>query len=98
MTKARVFVTLKPGVLDPQGKAVAGGLESLGYEGIKDVRVGKLIEITFENDVNRERLQEQVEDMCVRLLANPVIEDYSFELLSEDEVAAPAADGPGEDN
>lgn len=98
MTKARVFVTLKPGVLDPQGKAVAGGLESLGYEGIKEVRVGKLIEITFDDDTDPERLREQVDDMCARLLANPVIEEYAFEIISEAEAAAPAADRSGEDS
>lgn len=96
MTKARVFVTLKPGVLDPQGKAVAGGLESLGYAGIKEVRVGKLIEITLD-DTNTERLHEQIDEMCTRLLANPVIEEYSFELISEAEAAAPVADRSGED-
>src|SRR5690625_1402728 len=96
MTKARVFVTLKPGVLDPQGKAVAGGLEDLGYEGIADVRVGKLIEITLE-EADPERLREQIDAMCTRLLANPVIEEYSFELESETEAAAPLADRSGED-
>ncbi len=98
MTKARVFVTLKPGVLDPQGKAVAGGLETLGYQGIKDVRVGKLIEITFEDGTNQERLREQIDDMCARLLANPVIEEYAFELISEAEAAEPAANGSEEDS
>jgi len=97
MTKARVFVTLKPGVLDPQGKAVAGGLESLGYKGIADVRVGKLIEITLD-ETDPERLQEQIDDMCIRLLANPVIEEYSFELESEAGAAASVADRSGEDS
>lgn len=97
MTKARVFVTLKPGVLDPQGKAVAGGLEALGYKGIADVRVGKLIEITLD-ETDPERLQEQIDDMCIRLLANPVIEEYSFELESEAGAAASVADRSGEDS
>jgi phosphoribosylformylglycinamidine synthase len=78
--KARVHVRLKPGVLDPQGKAVAHALASLGFLGIGEVRQGKLFEIALdEGDPGRAR--EEVEEMCKTLLANPVTEDYAIELL-----------------
>lgn len=77
--KARVHITLKPGVLDPQGKAIGHALESLGFSGINGVRQGKLIEIDLaESDPARAR--EAVERMCRSLLANTVIETYSVEL------------------
>jgi phosphoribosylformylglycinamidine synthase subunit PurS len=77
--KARVRVTLKPGVLDPQGKAIGNALASLGFEGIREVRQGKLIEIDLdEADASTARLQ--VAAMCSKLLANPVIEDYAIEI------------------
>lgn len=83
--KAKVFIRLKNGVLDPQGKAVLHGLESLGFGGLEDVRVGKLIEITFASGAetsgeDREKLAGEVKQMCEKLLANTVIEDYSFEI------------------
>ncbi len=73
--KARVFVTLKPGVLDPQGKAIHHALEGLGFEGVKDVRQGKLIELDLEEGVS----ESDIEDMCRKLLANTVIENYRIE-------------------
>jgi phosphoribosylformylglycinamidine synthase subunit PurS len=77
--KARVRVTLKSGVLDPQGKAIGNALASLGFEGVREVRQGKLIEIDLdEADASRARLQ--VAAMCSELLANPVIEDYVIEI------------------
>jgi phosphoribosylformylglycinamidine synthase len=77
--KARVHVKLKPGVLDPQGKAIGNALAGLGFAGIGEVRQGKLIELDLaETDPIRGR--DQVEAMCRELLANPVIEDYSIEL------------------
>ena len=79
--KARVHVILKHGVLDPQGKAIGHALESLGFAGIGEVRQGKLIEVELtERDAARAR--EQVKAMCDRLLANPVIEDYSIEIVA----------------
>jgi phosphoribosylformylglycinamidine synthase len=78
--KARVYIRLKPGVLDPQGKAVLSALRNLGFEGLQDVRVGKLIELSFSDGASPEELKEQVKGMCEKLLANTVIEDYSFEL------------------
>lgn len=79
MFKASVRVTLKQSVLDPQGNAVKHSLHTLGFDGVKDVRVGKLLEL--EVDVpNREQAEEQVIAMCEKLLANPVIEEYTFSL------------------
>jgi phosphoribosylformylglycinamidine synthase len=77
--KARVRVTLKAGVLDPQGKAIEHALGALGFEGVDEVRQGKLIELELaESDPARAR--ERVQAMCDKLLANPVIEDYAIEL------------------
>lgn len=79
--KARVHVRLKPGVLDPQGKAIGNALAALGFSGVAEVRQGKLIELDLvETDPHRAR--EQAEAMCRELLANPVIEDYTIELVS----------------
>jgi phosphoribosylformylglycinamidine synthase subunit PurS len=77
--KVRVQVMLKPGVLDPQGKAIGNALAALGFSGIGEVRQGKLIELELaETDPSRTR--QQVEAMCKELLANPVIEDYAIEI------------------
>lgn len=78
--KAKVFVTLKNGVLDPQGKAIGHALEGLGFSGIGDVRQGKVIEIALD-ETDAERARSSVEDMCKKLLANPVIENYEIELI-----------------
>jgi phosphoribosylformylglycinamidine synthase len=77
--KARIRITLKEGVLDPQGKAIANALGALGFDGVGDVRQGKYIVIELE-DTNRASAEKTVEDMCKQLLANMVIENYSFEL------------------
>lgn len=77
--KARVHVSLKAGVLDPQGEAIRRALGSLGFEGVEQVRQGKLIELELaESDPDAARAE--VERMCEQLLANPVIESYSIEL------------------
>jgi phosphoribosylformylglycinamidine synthase subunit PurS len=79
--KVRVQVTLKPSVLDPQGKAIGNALAALGFGGIGEVRQGKMIEIELaETDPIRTR--QQVEAMCNQLLANPVTEDYDIEIVS----------------
>lgn len=78
MVKAKVYVTLKKSVLDPQGNAVRSGLESMGYPEVMDVRVGKFLELDL--DLEREQAAIRVKDMCDRLLANPVIEEYRFEI------------------
>ena len=77
----RVFVRLKPGVLDVQGKTVEKGLTNLGFEGIENVRVGKLIELDVEQD-DPEKAKEQVEALCEKLLANTVIENYEVQSCS----------------
>ena len=77
--KARVHITLKQGVLDPQGKAIAHALGTLGFSGVDSVRQGKLIELEVaENDPTKARAQ--IDAMCKQLLANTVIEDYSIDL------------------
>jgi phosphoribosylformylglycinamidine synthase subunit PurS len=77
--KARVIVTLKSGVLDPQGKAISHALSALGIEGVEDVRQGKLIEVVL-SEKDKARAGELVERMCQELLANTVIENYRYEL------------------
>ena len=77
--KARVRVTLKPAILDPQGKAIGNALASLGFAGIAAVRQGKLIELDLA-ETDPARARAQVVQMCQQLLANPVIEDYAIEL------------------
>jgi phosphoribosylformylglycinamidine synthase subunit PurS len=75
--KARIFVTLKPGVLDAQGKAIHHALEGLGFDGVNDVRQGKLIELDLADGTST----EQIEEMCKKLLANTVIENFRVETL-----------------
>ena len=79
MFLARVYVTLKPTVNDPQGLTIRGGLHSLGFESVQGVRAGKYIEITLDAGDESEA-DVQVTNMCRKLLANPVIEDFRFEL------------------
>jgi len=78
--KARVYVTLKRGILDPQGQAVLHALGSLGYTGVKEVRVGKLIELELTTN-DQPAAEVQVKAMCERLLANTIIEEYRVELV-----------------
>jgi phosphoribosylformylglycinamidine synthase len=77
--KARVHVTLKSGVLDPQGTAIGHALNSLGFSGVREVRQGKVIELELEES-DPKKARATVESMCNKLLANPVIENYSIEL------------------
>jgi phosphoribosylformylglycinamidine synthase len=77
--RVRIFVSLKPGVLDPQGKAIERSLHSLGYAEVRDVRMGKYLEINLEKD-SRENVEARVREMCDKLLANPVIEDYRVDI------------------
>ncbi len=76
---ARVYVTLKPTVNDPQGLTIKGGLHSLGFTGVEDVRAGKYLEIRLAGD-DAAAAEAQVTEMCRKLLANPVIEDFRFEI------------------
>lgn len=79
MWLARVYVTLKPTVNDPQGLAIRGGLHHLGFESVKAVRAGKYLELTIDGTDEAEA-RGQVDRMCRQLLANPVIEEYRFDL------------------
>jgi phosphoribosylformylglycinamidine synthase subunit PurS len=77
--KARITITLKPGVLDPQGKAIEGALHALGFDSVDGVRQGKYIEVEVaESDPDKARTE--VERMCEQLLANTIIENYAYEL------------------
>lgn len=78
--KARVFVTLKRGVLDPQGSAVNRALHALGYGEVSDVRLGKVVELTLDGKLPEADERARLEEMCKKLLANTVIEDYRIEL------------------
>lgn len=78
MAKAKVYVTLKPTLLDAQGRVVQTALENLGYTNVRGVRIGKYIEVELEGE--GADIESQVDEMCRRLLANPVIEDYRFEV------------------
>jgi phosphoribosylformylglycinamidine synthase PurS subunit len=77
--KAKIYVTLKRGVLDPQGKAIQGSLSHLGIDGVEDVRVGKFMEITLK-EVDVEEARRRLDEACRRLLANTVIEEYRIEI------------------
>jgi phosphoribosylformylglycinamidine synthase PurS subunit len=81
--KAKIYVTLKPSVLDPQGKAIHHAVETIGYRGIADVRQGKYFEVTLDAALSTEEARAAVERMAHDVLANPVIEDYRVELDSE---------------
>lgn len=79
--KARIKITLKPGVLDPQGKAIQNALGALGFAGVNDVRQGKYIEVDVAG-MSEEQARGEVDRMCRELLANTVIENYSYELTT----------------
>ena len=79
MFEARVVVRLKSGVNDPQGQAIRGSLHQLGFSGVDDVRVGKHIVLRL-SETDRQTAERRVAEMCGRLLANPIIEEYEFEL------------------
>ncbi|MBS3899365.1 MAG: phosphoribosylformylglycinamidine synthase subunit PurS [Dethiobacter sp.] len=80
MWKAEIKVLLKKSVLDPQGQAVEKALASLGYGNVQDVRIGKYLEVSFAA-ASQQEAEAQVREMSERLLTNPVIEDYTFELV-----------------
>lgn len=81
--KAQVYIRLKDGILDPQGKAVRQSLHHLGYTDVKEVRVGKMIEVVLP-PMSEEEAREKLEQMCRKLLANTVIEKFNFQLEKED--------------
>jgi len=77
--RAKIFVTLKKGVVDPQGITIKGALESLGYKGIASVRLGKYIQVEL-NIRDKKEAEKDIEEMCQKLLANPVIENYEYKI------------------
>ena len=77
--RVKIFVSLKKGVLDPQGKAIERSLHTLGYNEVQDVRAGKYLEIEMES-ASRQTVELRVREMCDKLLTNTVIEDYRFEI------------------
>ena len=79
MYLAKVYVSLKPTVNDPQGLTIKGALHELGFQNVSRVRSGKYMEVLVE-EANRAKAQEQLDEMCRKLLANPVIENFRFEL------------------
>ena len=81
MMKAHVYITLKPGLLDAQGKTVKGALETLGFKGVNEVRVGKYLQIEL-NHGSATAAKALVERMCRKLLANPIVETYRIEIKS----------------
>jgi phosphoribosylformylglycinamidine synthase PurS subunit len=76
--KARIHIMLKNGVLDPQGKAIGQALHGMGFDEVGEVRQGKVIELDFKSRADEKRIR----DMCEKLLANPVIEDYSIDIVN----------------
>jgi len=78
MAKVNVYVTLKPSLLDSQGKVVQGALENLGYSSVESVRMGKYIQLEIAD--GNGKLEADVDEMCRKLLSNPVIEDYRYEI------------------
>ncbi len=79
MASARVYITLKEGILDPQGKTVLRALKSLGYDEVEDLRVGKYMELKLSGD-DKAKLEERLGEMSEQLLANPIIENYRMEV------------------
>jgi len=78
--KAKIHVTLKPGILDPQGKAIEHALETLGFKNASNVRVGKYMELELK-EVAKDKAEAEVKAMCEKLLANTIIEEYKYELV-----------------
>ena len=79
---AKVYVTPKKAILDPQGKAIANSLHTLNYNEVGDVRMGKYLEIQLHG-LSRTQAEQRIEEMCRRLLANLIIEDFRFEMVEE---------------
>jgi phosphoribosylformylglycinamidine synthase subunit PurS len=80
MITAKIYITLKKSISDPQGAALKGALNSMGYDEVADVRIGKLVQIKLGKERNEET-ERKIKEMCQKLLSNPVIEDFTFEIL-----------------
>jgi len=78
--KAKIYITLKDGIRDPQGQAVQQSLHTLGFETVQDVRMGKFLEVDLQ-DVEKESAEANIKSMCQKLLANMVIEDFRYEIV-----------------
>ncbi len=78
---AKVFITLKKSVQDPQGSAVKHSLEAMNFDAVESVRIGKMIEVNLKDGVEQSLAEKQLKEMCDKLLANPVIEDYRYEFI-----------------
>lgn len=78
--RVKIYITLKEGILDPQGKAVQHSLHTLGYKSVEDVRIGKYIEIHL-NSKSKDTIDSEIKEMCNKLLSNPIIEDYRYEII-----------------
>jgi phosphoribosylformylglycinamidine synthase len=87
---ARIVVRLKAGVLDPQGATIQKALDGLGFPEVRDVRMGKILEIVLD-ETDRDRALARLDEMCRRLLANPIIEEYACEVGETDPGRGPAA-------
>jgi phosphoribosylformylglycinamidine synthase len=81
--RARIVVRLRPGILDPQGTTLQRALEGLGFPEVRDLRVGKVLDLTLD-ETNVARARQRLDDMCRKLLANPVVEDYTCEVVEDD--------------
>jgi len=79
MAKVKIYITAKKGILDPAGKAAEAALQSLGYKNASNVHIGKYIEL----DIQGKQINKEIAEMCQKLLANPIIEDYHFEVSGE---------------
>lgn len=88
--QAKIYVTLRPSVLDPAGTAVRSGVQQMGYENVEQIRIGKYIEVTLTANDEGDAKQ-QLDQICDRILANPVIETYRFDLTSVSETATTTA-------
>jgi len=77
--KAEIYISLKNTVADPQGLTIKHALESLGYQNLKEVRIGKMISVQINSD-DKKDAEKQIDEMCKKLLANPIIEDYKFKI------------------
>jgi len=85
MYKAKVTVNYKKGILNPEAKTIKNAMHSLGYQEIEDVEAGKSFELTFPEDMDENKVQETTDEVCHKLLSNPVIEDYTFKIEKESE-------------
>jgi len=83
--QAKIFVTLRPSVLDPAGVAVKSGLKQMGYDNVDQVRIGKYIELTITSD-SEHKARQQLDKICDQMLSNPVIENYRFDLTEVESV------------